>query len=345
MVPDVSIVMPFRNAALTLSRALGSITAQTLTSWELIAIDDHSTDGGPAIVGELAAHDGRVRLVPSRGRGVVEALNTGCAMARAPFIARMDADDEMMPSRLERQVEMMRARQDLGVVSCLVNHGGDARTQAGFAAHVDWLNEQITPEQLRLARFVDAPVAHPSVLFRRSLLDAHGGYLDGPFPEDYELWLRWLSRGVGFGKVPEVLLTWHDPPGRLSRTDPRYAVDAHARLRCQYMALEWTERMRHECASRGAARRTWMWGAGRITRRRFDPLESFGVEIDGYIDIDPRKIGRRVGHRPVIAPEQLGPREETFVLVAVGNRGARELIRAFLKGTGREEGRDYWVMA
>src|SRR6185436_16591977 len=104
----------------------------------------------------------------------------------------------------------------IGLVGCLVEFGGDRSASEGYALHVDWINALTTPDEIALNRFVESPLAHPSVMFRRELVEKHGGYRAGDFPEDYELWLRWMEAGARMGKVPRVLLTWQDGPGRLS---------------------------------------------------------------------------------------------------------------------------------
>lgn len=340
LAPQVSVVLPARNAEATLGAALASLVAQTWTDWEALVLDDHSTDGTAAVAAAWSVRDPRLRVLRRAelgGRpGLVPALNDGLAAARGAFIARMDADDTCAPMRLGAQMELFAARPELGVVSCGVDFGGDRQARAGYAAHVDWLNGLVTPEAIALARFVEAPVAHPSVVFRKELVALHGGYRDGTFPEDYELWLRWLDAGVCFAKVPKALYTWNDLPGRLSRTDSRYSVDAFYQLKCHWLA-RWLQR-------EVPGRPVWLWGAGRITRKRFAPLETEGgVRFAGYVDVDPRKIGGSAGGRPVIAQESL-PRD-AFVLAAVGARGARELIAADLRSRGFVEGAGFLCVA
>jgi hypothetical protein len=222
-------------------------------------------------------------------------------------------------------------------VGCLVDYAGDRGANAGYARHVDWLNSVVTPEQITLNRFVESPLAHPSVMFRRELVERFGGYRDGHFPEDYELWLRWLDAGVRMAKVPRALLAWHDPPGRLSRTDPRYDPEAFYRLKAAWLARQVGRVL--------GGRRVLVWGAGRPTRKRAAHLEAHGVAIAGYLDIDPKKTGRAVGGRPVLAPEELPPPGEAFVLGYVASRGARELIRGELARRGFGEGRDFLMGA
>lgn len=335
MSPLISVVMPVRNAALTVRSAVQSVIDQTWTHWELIAVDDGSVDGTRELLHEMAALEPRIRVLCQDWTGISGALRAGCEHARGPWIARMDGDDIMLPERLARQVGYAMDHSGFGVISCLVEYGG---MHPGYAAHVDWLNSLLTPEEIELRRFVESPVAHPSVMFRAELLGRHGGYREGEFPEDYELWLRWLAAGVRFGKVPEILLRWNDPPGRLSRNDSRYSVAAFYQIKCVHLAVWLRERV---CPSR----RIWLWGAGRITRRRFDALEEAGIRLEGFIDIDPAKAGHHRDGRPVVLADALPERSDSFVIVGVGNRGASGRIAAHLESRGWQEGVDFVLAA
>jgi hypothetical protein len=219
-----------------------------------------------------------------------------------------------------------------------VRHGGNPAAQAGYAAHVAWINSLLAPGDIALRRFVESPVAHPSVMFRRQLLQEHGGYESGNFPEDYGLWLRWLDAGVQFGKVDAELLLWNDSPTRLSRIDRRYRPEAFYRIKCVYLA-RWLKRQLEP------AREIWLWGAGRITRQRFRALEMEGISLSGFIDVDRKKLGRLRDGRPVVCPDKLPSKDRAFILAGVSSRGARELIAAQLHGLGRTEGGDYLLVA
>jgi hypothetical protein len=175
-------------------------------------------------------------------------------------------------------------------------------------------------------------------MFRRRLLHQHGGYRSGDFPEDYELWLRWLDAGVQFAKVEAELLVWNDASNRLSRTEPRYRPEAFYRIKCVYLA-RWLK------AQVEPSRQIWLWGAGRVTRQRFRALETEGVCISGFIDIDQKKLGRLRDGRPVVGPRELPARESAFILAGVATRGARQLIAAQLDSLGRIEGSDYLLVA
>ncbi len=336
--PLVSVLLPVRNGATTLPAALRSLLAQTHPDFEIIAVDDGSNDATPEVLAGLAAATPRLRILTRAPEGLCAALNAGLAAARGRFVARLDADDVCHPERLAAQAAMLTARPELGLVGCLVEFGGDAGACAGYAHFVAWQNGLTEPGEIGLARFVESPLAHPSVMFRAGLPARFGAYRHGPFPEDYELWLRWLEAGVVMAKVPRVLLTWNDPPGRLSRTDPRYAPEAFYRVKAGYLA-------RWLAANNPHHPEIWVVGAGRLTRKRADLLAEHGVRIAGYVDLDPRKVGRTVHGRPVIHRLALPGPGERFLVSFVASRGARDEIEAFLTGRGHVPGRDFILAA
>ena len=129
--PRVSILLSVRNEAQFLPVALASLFRQTMTSWELVAVDDGSSDATPAILADAVRRDPRVRVVSSPGRGLVAALNAGLAACRAPLVARMDGDDVSHPRRLELQAAAFVADPALGLVACAFRHFPRARLRAG----------------------------------------------------------------------------------------------------------------------------------------------------------------------------------------------------------------------
>lgn len=340
--PAISVLMPVRNAATTLAAAVASIRAQTCTDWELIIVDDGSSDGTLECLRILQRSDSRVRVEVGPARGIANALNSGLELARGEWVARMDADDESMPERLEEQRGFFLEHPEVGLVGSLVEFVGDRIASAGYGLYVDWINSLVNSEAIALNRFIESPFAHPSVMFRRELVSQLGGYCVGDFPEDYELWLRWMDAGVRMAKVPRTLLRWHDGPARLSRTDVRYSPEAFFRVKAGWIARDLA---RVEAGA--GARPVWVWGAGRPTRKRAAELESFGVPIAGYIDVDAKKATPALGGtgRPVIGPASLPPAGEVFVLGYVSSRGARDLIRAELRARSYVEGRDFLMCA
>ena len=336
--PQVSVVIPVRNGAQFITECLASALGQSMAQIEVVVIDDGSTDGTPELVRAQFGSDSRVRISPARGRGLVAALNQGLKLARAPLVARLDADDRAHPERLALQASCLQDDANLGLVSCQVHAFPSTNLGAGMLAYLTWQDTCQVPSELADNLFIESPFVHSSVMFRRELVLRHGGYLDGIFPEDYELWLRLAQRGVPMMKINRRLVDWRQSSTSLSRTDPRYARRAFDYIRAKYLAMD---RRLH------SGRALAFWGAGRKTRLRCRYLMEHGFRPTLWVDIDPRKIGNTVWGAPVVAPDHLNryaPSERPLVLVYVANHGARDLIGAALDGKGYKAGGDYLLV-
>lgn len=330
--PQVSVVLPFRDAAATLDDALRSIGAQTMPGFECVLVDDGSLDSSAGIARTAARRDGRFRLLRSDG-GLVAALNAGIAAARAPLIARMDADDLAHPTRLERQLHALQADPSLSVVSCLVECFPAALLRDGMRRYAAWLNGLRTPDAIRAALFVESPIAHPSAVVTRSALDAVGGYRDTGGPEDYDLWLRLLLRGHRAAKVAEVLHYWRDTPGRLSRVDRRYE-------RRRFFATK----LAHFPSAVPLEAELQIWGAGRTGRAWARALRERGYTVHRFVDVAPRRWGRAIDAVPVYPPHA-PDRRAGFTLAAAGSPGARQSIEGWLQHCGLRAWSDYLAVA
>ena len=331
--PAVAVLMPVRNAAATLDACLDSIQAQSFRDFELLVVDDASTDDSREVVAARAPSDPRIRLLGAPQRGLVACLNEGLARARAPLIARMDGDDLMDAERLAAQQEYLHGHPDVDVVACRVRAFPEDRVQAGMREYLRWQNACIDSDSLRDEVYVECPITHPSAMFRRATVVDAGGYRDGDFPEDYELWLRLTENGGRLAKIERCLLHWRQHEGSLSRRDPRYSREAFDRLRARYLARD---------SRLNSGRAPVFWGAGRRTRRRTTHLLARGFAPCAWIDVDPRKIGNSIAGTPVMAPEWLGEqRPRPFVLTWVASHGARENIAAALASMDYERGTDY----
>jgi len=199
--PAVSVILPFRNARRFLPAALESIATQDFRDIEIIAIDDGSDDDSAAIVRAAAAPDPRVRLIDSGRRGLPEALNEGCRLARGRYLARMDADDIALPSRLARQVAALDASPDLVVVGGAVDLIDEQDRTVGEI----WYAGSDAAARSVLAKG-GTPFCHPAATIRRSAFDAAGGYrAQCQLAEDLDLWLRLAGTGTLLNVDAKVL--------------------------------------------------------------------------------------------------------------------------------------------
>lgn len=208
--PAISIILPAYNAAAFVVKAVNSILQQTYRDFELIIINDGSTDATEALIQPLLV-DQRIRYISRENKGLIATLNEGIALARADYIARMDADDIAMPERLAKQLAFLMSQPNIAVV--------------GSAYLV--INEQGLPISVRTPPkrhltiaplfWFGSPFAHPAVMINRKLLGEQLYYdADYPHAEDFELWIR-LARNFKLANMPEVLLHYRESAGSISR--------------------------------------------------------------------------------------------------------------------------------
>ena len=331
--------MPVRDAAATLDRAVASVLASRERDFELLCVDDGSTDESPAILKGWAGRDGRVRVLAGPPLGIVAALQRGLDEALGAQVARMDADDEMHPERIAAQAARMAAEPDLALIGCQVESFREGGLQNGYRIYSEWVNGLLTHDEIAREAFVECPVPHPTWMFRRDVVRALGGYRDRPWPEDLDLLYRLLESGARVAKVAERLHRWRDHDERLSRKDPRYGREAFSAAKAHFVA-----RLH-------PMRAAVVWGAGRTGRRFVGLLAGEGVETHVLIDIRPDRIGSCWRGIPIVSPAVVRERASGWrdqgmrVLGAVASRGARAEIRDQLLDAGLREGNDFLMVA
>jgi glycosyltransferase involved in cell wall biosynthesis len=227
MTPTVSVIMPVRNGAAYLSESVASIRSQDFPSFELLIIDDGSTDGTPALLAAFAAADPRIRVVHQSPQGIVAALNSGIAQARAPYLARLDADDRARPGRLGRQVAFMAAHPEIGLL------GTWAEVIDGAGNAVGRLAPPTDPAALARVLQRTNPFVHSSVMMRTALVRRLGGYRSAfRAAEDYDLWLR-LAEASGVANLAEDLVQYRRHAASETRRDAvRQAFSLRLAQRC-----------------------------------------------------------------------------------------------------------------
>ncbi len=208
--PAASVLMPVYNGARFLPEAIDSILGQTFADFEFMIVDDGSTDATPAILADYASRNPQIRVLRQANAGIVAALNRGLAECRAPLVARMDADDVSLPTRLERQVAFLAGHPTVAVVGTAFQFisetgsaGPDVRHPLGHAAITRGLRHENC-------------LAHPTVMMRRDIILAIGGYREFlRHAEDYDVWTRVAERQE-LANLPERLLRYRVHGGQVS---------------------------------------------------------------------------------------------------------------------------------
>lgn len=186
--PKISVVLPVYNCERYIKQSVVSILRQTFSDFELIIINDGSTDSTPNVLSKI--NDERVRIISRENKGLVASLNEGVSMARGNLIARQDADDISEPTRLEEQARV------LDNDSTLVAIGTSIRT-INMSGKLKNTHHVLTGKNaVKSELLIRSPFAHGSVMFRREAFVLSGGYSNTDWPaEDYGLWLRMALHG------------------------------------------------------------------------------------------------------------------------------------------------------
>lgn len=323
---DITFVIPARNEAPRIAAAVASALGQSVPPAEVLVIDDHSSDDTAVVARQCGA-----RVVSNRGRGLVAALNCGLSETRTPLVARLDADDVASADRLALQLPLLANHTVVDGQVELVRPGGIAE---GMQLWQAWINGLLTADDIDRELLVESPVVHPAATYSRQAVLDVGGYRQGDFPEDYDLWLRLHAAGHRFAKVAQVVVTMLDRPERLTRTDPRYSRDAFRRARWSWLAS----------TVLASPRRVVLWGAGKECRPWVRWLRDNGHTLVAVLEISGR--GTRRGDAPILDPQALVDLDCDYLFMAVGARGARQEIRGRIATLRPEwaEGRDWWAV-
>lgn len=217
--PRVSVLMPVYNAGRYLRQAVDSILDQTYSDFELIAINDGSTDGSGKILDNYAAIDSRVRVVHQKNQGLVASLNHAIELSRGEYLARQDGDDISFPSRFEQQVKVLDSDPEVVLVS-----GGFEV----FDKDDEFLYREVLTadnQDIKRAMYLRNPIGHGSVLFRREAGISAGLYSGDHGPtEDYELWSR-LAKIGKFAAVEQAVYHWRVNPTGITSTSSKRMIE------------------------------------------------------------------------------------------------------------------------
>ncbi len=343
----MSVLLPCYNATVHLDECLESLFSQSFADFEIVAVNDGSEDRTLERLRKYAQTEPRFRVFARLHRGIAKTLRAAVDESRAPLLARMDTDDICHPERFALQESFLREHPEVDVVGSGVRLFPREILREGLLRYESWVNATRAHEQMIRDLFVESPLPHPSVMMRRSSLERVGGYRDVGWPEDYDLWMRMAQAGCHFAKIPEVLLHWRDWPKRASRTDESFSDDSFLDLKEHYLM----ETKLKDCTQ------VAIWGSGPVGKRWALRLQKRGVEVTHFIDLDPRKIGKRIHGAEVLAATDVTQLRGRMILVAVGALSrqrdlavdpwlpARSEIRVQLGDAGFTEGNDYLCIA
>ncbi|MCF8243542.1 MAG: glycosyltransferase [Saprospiraceae bacterium] len=331
----ISILLPTFNTAPYLAECLDSILAQTEQDWELIAVNNFSTDTSPEILQAYAARDHRIRFFHNDDilgkTGVSPAMRFAFRQATGQFITRMDSDDIMPPDRLFLMKKLL-LQHGLGhVATGAVQFFGEDGVGEGFRKYEAWLNRLAASGGHFEVIYRENVLPSPVWMAWREDLERAAAFAEDIYPEDYDLTFRLRHAGCQIVATTELLHHWRERPDRTSRTDPKYLDNNYLDLKTQ-----WFLRTDYD-----DSRPLVLWGAGRKGKRLAALLRTCDVPFRWVCD-QPSKWGHVVSGVAMEDFEILSELPDCQVIVAVAAVDGQAFILDFFEKNRMKAGRDFW---
>ncbi len=320
--PLISIIMPVKNAGPFLEACLDSIHKQSYKNYELIAINDHSSDNSLEILHNYVHRFARLLVLNNNGLGIIDALKTGYAAQNGQFITRMDADDIMPPKKLEYLHDSLLNAGDGHVATGLVKYFSEGQLGEGYQKYEAWLNGLTGASNNFNERYKECVIPSPCWMMKKSDFEKIGGFNSITYPEDYDLVFRMFEGGMKVVGVREICHHWRDHSQRASRNDENYADNNFLDLKLNYfLKLDLKPN-----------RQLFLWGAGNKGKYLAKQLIQQNIPFQWICD-NPKKLGKDIYGKILGDTFKSKPNEETQIIVAVANEESQESIKQVLHST------------
>lgn len=316
----ISILMPVKNAEPFLTDCLNSILSQTETNWELIAINDGSSDNSESVLEQFAQADKRIHVLENDGSGIIAALRLAYATSKGSLITRMDADDLMPPKKLETLKRNLLSFGNGNIAIGQVKYFSDEGLKDGYRYYEKWLNDLTASGTNYSDIYRECVIPSPCWMVFRDDLDKSGAFTSDVYPEDYDLCFRFYGKGLKPIPCSDVLHLWRDHSSRSSRNDPNYADNRFLDLK-----LEWFLKLDHQ-----PEKTLVVWGAASKGKALVKGLLAAGVDFRWMCN-NPNKINKHVYDTLIENVAKIGPLQNLQVIVAVANKDEQTAIRQQLK--------------
>lgn len=333
--PLVSIIMAVKDTEPYLPDCLDSIIHQTYTNWELIAVNDHSTDRTPEILNEYAAKDTRVRVFHSERHKLIPTLKEGYEHVKGELINRMDSDDKMPLDKIEVLVnEWMKYGMGTIIAGGTEHFVDEGEVGGGFRRYEEWLNEVAKNGTHYQEIYQECVIPSHCWIIHKEDFDLVDAFNPEVYPEDYDLCFRFYKAGLKVVGIDKILHHWRDRSNRISRTWEEYKDNRYFNLKLRYF---------YEL-DRDTSRPLVVWGAGR-NGKDFAKLILEREKTFHWVCDNERKIGKDVYGIIMDDFKVISKLESPQILILVASPEDKIAIRKQLAVWSKKPVEDYWFFA
>jgi len=333
--PLVSIIMAVKDTASYLDDCLQSIVAQTYTNWELIAVNDHSSDGSDRILQDYAARDPRIRFFNSDRPKLIPTLQVGYAQAQGSLINRMDSDDKMPADKLEVLVSTWHKYGKGTVIAGGTTHFVDQGVVGdGFLRYEKWLNEVARTNTHYQQIYKECVIPSHCWILHKDDFDAVGAFDPLVYPEDYDLCFRFYQHQLQVVGIDKILHYWRDRSNRISRTWKEYQDNRYFDLKLRFFYK----------LDRDPTRPLVLWGAGRNGKDMAKLLQAYKDSFHWVCD-NQRKIGKDIYGVRMAHLDTIPALENPQIMIVVSAPTGKLEIQELLDDWDKTPVLDYWFFA
>lgn len=326
----VSILTPFKNTKAFIADCLKSILEQTYSNWELIIVDDHSTDDSYLVVKYFAEKDSRIKLIKNSGNGIIEALQLAFSISKGEFITRMDSDDIMTPNKLEVLVSNLLNYGKKHVATGLVSYFSDQGISNGYKKYEHWLNSLTKNGTNYSEIYKECVIASPCWMTYREDLIACEGFNPNRYPEDYDLTFRFYKYQYKCIHSNEVLHLWRDYSYRTSRTHKHYALNYFLDIKLFYfLEIDYNPN-----------KILIVWGAGFKGKKIAQTFIEKNIPFEWICD-NPNKIDRVIYDKKLKSFNFLENITNTQSIITVANENSQKEIKSYMHNLNLKPIEDY----
>jgi glycosyltransferase involved in cell wall biosynthesis len=334
--PLVSIITPFWNEALYINRCLDSIINQSYSNWELILINDGSTDESPDIAKKYEALDIRIKLIHKQNSGILASLALGFAKAEGQYITRMDADDEMPINRLELMQSHLFKLGRGNIVSGKIQYISAKPLSKGYQKYQAWINSLNTPEDFKKHLMVECVLPSPAWMMFTQDFQALNYLEPSVYPEDYNFTCKAITQGYQCHSLPHTLLLWREHPNRSSRIQDNYQIEKFWDIRWLYLNT-YLKKFSFQIHLP-----VQIWGTGLIGKRVFKKLQQLGLSPIQWVDIHNSSERKFLYNAPIKHYQEDISWSNFFTFICVGDAKAKTKIEAYLMTKGLPFSQKQW---
>lgn len=311
---------------------LESILQQTYTSWELIAIDDYSTDQSWEILQKYASKHSNIKVFQNNEKGIISALRLAYQNSNGTLITRMDADDKMSSDKIEVLKNNLLKHGEGYLAVGKVAYFSEGDLGNGYQRYAQWLNQLIETGNCFEDIYKECVIPSPAWMISRQDLDSCQAFYPSVYPEDYDLCFRFYEQGIQPIPCDKVVHLWRDHPHRTSRTDSNYADNRFLELKLHYfLQLDYQ-----------SDRELIVWGAGKKGKKTAQYLIEQDIPFT-WICNNQQKIGKNIYGKQLYATNYLSETPSLpQVLLLVAQPAAQQQIKQQLDAQKLQKQIDYF---